>query len=128
MIWDDPLNFRSEEPGTGEQENLEDRQCGCGVDDRNPSSGSWPKSNQKSVTSQTREAITPDRRITGNASGEDAKLLVEVLDNPFEGILAIDDRGIVTFVNTFFLNILNTAEEHILGKKVWHALPGMPPL
>jgi transcriptional regulator with PAS, ATPase and Fis domain len=52
------------------------------------------------------------------------KFLTEVLDNPFEGILAIDDRGIVTFVNAFFLNILNTTEEHILGKKVWDALPG----
>jgi len=52
------------------------------------------------------------------------KFLMAVLDNPCEGILAIDDRGIVTFVNTFFLNTLNTAEEHILGKKVWDALPG----
>jgi transcriptional regulator with PAS, ATPase and Fis domain len=54
----------------------------------------------------------------------DIKFLTAVLDNPFEGILVIDGRGIVTFVNTFFLKILNTAEEHILGKKVWDALPG----
>jgi sensor histidine kinase regulating citrate/malate metabolism len=52
------------------------------------------------------------------------KFLMAVLDNPFEGILAIDCRGVVIFVNTFFLNILNAAQQHILGKKVWDALPG----
>jgi transcriptional regulator with PAS, ATPase and Fis domain len=54
----------------------------------------------------------------------DIKFLMSVLDNPFEGILAIDCRGIVIFVNTFFLNILNAAREDVLGKKVWEALPG----
>jgi transcriptional regulator with PAS, ATPase and Fis domain len=52
------------------------------------------------------------------------KFLMAVLDNPFEGILAIDCRGIVIFVNTFFLNIVNAAQEDILGKKVWDVLPG----
>ncbi len=48
-----------------------------------------------------------------------------ILDNPFEGILACDDKGIITYVNTFFLNMLNVKEEHILGKKVWNTLPGI---
>jgi transcriptional regulator with PAS, ATPase and Fis domain len=62
--------------------------------------------------------------MTNRQLGGDAKLLTAVLDNPFEGMLAIDDRGIVIFVNSFFLNILNIAEKDILGKKVWDALPG----
>jgi transcriptional regulator with PAS, ATPase and Fis domain len=64
-------------------------------------------------------------RVTKHCpGGNDIKFLTAVLDNPFEGVLVIDDRGIVTFINAFFLNILNKSEEHILGKKVWDALPG----
>jgi transcriptional regulator with PAS, ATPase and Fis domain len=64
------------------------------------------------------------RKMNQTPSANDVKFLMSVLDNPFEGVLAINDRGIVIFVNTFFLNILNMAEEDILGKKVWDALPG----
>jgi len=46
------------------------------------------------------------------------------MDNPFEGILAIDNTGVVIFVNAFFLNVLNLAEKDILGRKIWDALPG----
>lgn len=48
-----------------------------------------------------------------------------ILDNPFEGILAIDDKGIITYVNRFFLNMLNMKAEEVLGKKVWNTLPGI---
>ena len=48
-----------------------------------------------------------------------------ILDNPFEGILAIDDKGIITYVNRFFLNMLNMRAEEVLGKKVWNTLPGI---
>jgi PAS domain S-box-containing protein len=47
-----------------------------------------------------------------------------ILDNPFEGILAIDDAGVVTYANGFFLNILQLSAEDLLGRKVWEALPG----
>jgi len=47
-----------------------------------------------------------------------------ILDNPFEGILAIDDAGVVTYVNGFFLNILQLSAKDLLGRKVWEALPG----
>jgi transcriptional regulator with PAS, ATPase and Fis domain len=56
--------------------------------------------------------------------GDEIKFLMAVLDNPFEGILAIDCKGIIIFVNTFFLNILNAAQQDLIGKKVWDALPG----
>ena len=48
-----------------------------------------------------------------------------ILDNPFEGILAIDDKGIITYVNRFFLNMLGMRREEVLGKKVWNTLPGI---
>lgn len=50
--------------------------------------------------------------------------LKAVIDNPFEGILAIDNTGVVIFVSSFFLNVLNLAESDILGKKIWDAIPG----
>jgi transcriptional regulator with PAS, ATPase and Fis domain len=50
--------------------------------------------------------------------------LDSILDNPYEGILAIDDSGIITYANPFFLNILNLSEQDLLSRKVWEALPG----
>jgi transcriptional regulator with PAS, ATPase and Fis domain len=47
-----------------------------------------------------------------------------ILDNPFEGILAIDDAGVITYANGFFLNILQVSAQDLLGRKVWDALPG----
>jgi transcriptional regulator with PAS, ATPase and Fis domain len=49
-----------------------------------------------------------------------------ILDNPFEGILAIDDKGIVIYINSFFLNMFNSKEEDILGNKAWEVLPELP--
>ena len=46
-----------------------------------------------------------------------------ILDNPFEGSLAIDKNGIVFFVNTFFLGILNCKERDVIGKKIWDVIP-----
>jgi sensor histidine kinase regulating citrate/malate metabolism len=37
----------------------------------------------------------------------DASFLQAVMDNPFEGILAIDNAGVITFVNSFFMDVLN---------------------
>ncbi len=50
--------------------------------------------------------------------------LDSILNNPFEGILAIDDMGIITYANGFFLNILQVSAQELLGRKVWEALPG----
>lgn len=47
-----------------------------------------------------------------------------ILDNPFEGILAIDAAGIITYANRFFLNILQISAQELIGRKVWEALPG----
>jgi transcriptional regulator with PAS, ATPase and Fis domain len=49
-----------------------------------------------------------------------------ILDNPFEGILAIDDKGIIVYVNNFFLSMFKSKEGDFLGKKVWDTLPDFP--
>jgi len=54
----------------------------------------------------------------------DASFLQAVMDNPFEGILAIDNAGIITFANSFFKSVLNLPQGDIVGKKIWDALPG----
>jgi len=54
----------------------------------------------------------------------DASFLHAVMDNPFEGILAIDNAGIITFVNSFFMNVFNLSQGDVVGKKIWDALPG----
>jgi transcriptional regulator with PAS, ATPase and Fis domain len=56
----------------------------------------------------------------------EAKLDVRVkmiLDNPFEGSMAIDETGTVFFVNSFFLEILHCVESDVLGKKIWDVIP-----
>ncbi len=46
-----------------------------------------------------------------------------ILDNPFEGSMAIDETGTIFFANSFFLEILNRAEQDVIGKKVWDVIP-----
>jgi transcriptional regulator with PAS, ATPase and Fis domain len=46
-----------------------------------------------------------------------------ILDNPFEGSMAIDKNGTVFFVNSFFLGILNCKERDVVGKKIWDVIP-----
>lgn len=46
-----------------------------------------------------------------------------IIDNPFEGIMAIDETGTVFFVNSFFAEILNCCERDLLGKKVGDIIP-----
>ncbi|HWR42143.1 sigma-54 interaction domain-containing protein [Sporomusa sp.] len=52
----------------------------------------------------------------------DARLKM-ILDNPFEGSIAIDETGTVFFANSFFLEILNRTEQEVVGKKVWDVIP-----
>jgi len=44
-------------------------------------------------------------------------------DNPFEGIMAIDETGKLFYANTFFIEIINYKYEDIIGKKIWEILP-----
>jgi len=44
-------------------------------------------------------------------------------DNPFQGVLAIDTRGIVFFCNDFFLNILGVKESDIIGREIKEFIP-----
>ncbi|HEY3423196.1 MAG TPA: sigma 54-interacting transcriptional regulator [Negativicutes bacterium] len=56
----------------------------------------------------------------------EAKLDVRVkmiLDNPFEGSMAIDETGTVFFINSFFLEILHCVASDVLGKKIWDVIP-----
>lgn len=62
--------------------------------------------------------------LENKAAADNASFLQSLMDNPFEGILAIDNAGVITFLNSFFLNILNVSQGEILGKKIWDALPG----
>lgn len=45
------------------------------------------------------------------------------MDNPFEGIMAIDAEGVVFFVNAFFLEILNCRKDEVVGRKIWDVIP-----
>ncbi len=47
-----------------------------------------------------------------------------LLDNHFEGNMAIDESGTVFFANSFFLDILNCTQGDVCGKKVWDVIPG----
>lgn len=47
-----------------------------------------------------------------------------ITDNPFEGVLAIDEKGFVFFVNAFFLDILNLSAQDVLEKPIADAIPG----
>ena len=60
-----------------------------------------------------------EKKVPGNSLFFDS-----ILDNPFEGILAIDATGVITYANGFFLNILQVSDRELLGRKVWEALPG----
>ena len=53
---------------------------------------------------------------------QDTKIKM-LIDNPFEGIMAIDANGTVFFANSFFLEILNCREEDMIGKKIWNVIP-----
>jgi Transcriptional regulator containing PAS, AAA-type ATPase, and DNA-binding domains len=46
-----------------------------------------------------------------------------ILDNPFEGIMAIDETGTIFFINSFFLEILKCTEKEVLDKKIWDVIP-----
>lgn len=47
----------------------------------------------------------------------------ELSDNHFQGILAIDSRGIVKFCNGFFLKIFALNEEEVIGKEIKTIMP-----
>ena len=64
------------------------------------------------------------RSTNGMIEHEGRLFYDSILDNPFEGILAIDDAGVITYANGFFLNILQVSAQDLLGRKVWEALPG----
>ena len=49
--------------------------------------------------------------------------LKSIIDNPFEGIMAIDTAGIIFFANAFFLDILNCSNQNVIGKIVWDIIP-----
>ncbi len=68
--------------------------------------------------------MDPAGNNSKNSTAEGHPFFDSILDNPFEGILAIDDTGVVTYANGFFLNILQLSADDLLGKKVWEALPG----
>ncbi|HVP64955.1 MAG TPA: sigma 54-interacting transcriptional regulator [candidate division Zixibacteria bacterium] len=49
--------------------------------------------------------------------------LLSVLDNPYEGVLAIDELGKIFFVSSLFLELLKRSEPEVLGSSVHSLLP-----
>ncbi|HUO60172.1 MAG TPA: sigma 54-interacting transcriptional regulator [Candidatus Acidoferrales bacterium] len=49
--------------------------------------------------------------------------LLSVLDNPYEGVLAIDERGNIFFVSSLFLELLKRSEPEVIGSSVQSLLP-----
>lgn len=47
----------------------------------------------------------------------------ELFHNHFQGILAIDTKGMVTFCNQFFLNVFDVSEEEIIGRNITEIIP-----
>lgn len=68
--------------------------------------------------------MKPIKEPKGLEGQAERQFLDSILENPFEGILAIDDAGVITYANGFFLNILQVSSQELLGRKVWEALPG----
>ena len=50
--------------------------------------------------------------------------LEPVVNNPFEGIMAIDAEGRLTFINDFFLEPFRRPREEVLGQRIWDLVPG----
>jgi transcriptional regulator with PAS, ATPase and Fis domain len=50
--------------------------------------------------------------------------LLNVLDNGFDGVLAIDEFGKVFFVSALFLDVLNRNESEVVGSSILDIIPG----
>lgn len=53
----------------------------------------------------------------------DSIWLNAILNNPFQGIIAIDEVGNIIFINDLFLGLLNIDLKTALGEKVWDIIP-----
>ncbi|KOA19131.1 limonene hydroxylase [Clostridium homopropionicum DSM 5847] len=53
----------------------------------------------------------------------DSLWLNALLNNPFQGIIAINEFGDIIFINDFFLKLLNTDFKTVLGEKIWDVIP-----
>jgi transcriptional regulator with PAS, ATPase and Fis domain len=50
--------------------------------------------------------------------------LEALVNNPFEGIMAIDAEGGIFFINDFLLECFKRSREEVVGQKVWDLVPG----
>lgn len=48
----------------------------------------------------------------------------ELTSNHFEGILAINSKGIIRFCNNFFLKVIGLDEDEVIGKEIKSVIPG----
>lgn len=46
-----------------------------------------------------------------------------IVNNPFEGIMAIDAEGHIVFINDFFLDVFQHSKSEVIGRKVWDLVP-----
>ena len=50
-------------------------------------------------------------------------MIPRLVNTPFEGVLAVDAQGVIRFVNDFFVQLLQTEEQELLGKHIDQILP-----
>jgi PAS domain S-box-containing protein len=55
-----------------------------------------------------------------------ANQLAAVVDSVYEGVVAIDDQGLITHFNKSAEELLHTGKEKLIGKPIKKALPGIP--
>ncbi|NPV90214.1 MAG: sigma 54-interacting transcriptional regulator [Firmicutes bacterium] len=69
----------------------------------------------------------PSDRVPLNSGKPDSSTdnlwIDSVLDNPFEGVLAIDETGAIVFVNSFFLKLLGKPAKKVFNQKIWEVIP-----
>lgn len=58
-----------------------------------------------------------------SAGGSSSQLFPQMLNTPFEGILAVDAAGIVCYVNNFFVQLLQQDEQQLIGLHIEQVLP-----
>lgn len=49
--------------------------------------------------------------------------LETVIENPYEGVIVVDEKGIVTLVNDTYLHILNKKREEVVGRHILDVTP-----
>lgn len=58
-----------------------------------------------------------------SAAGSNTPLIPYLVNTPFEGVLAVDAEGVIRFVNDFFVQLLQTEPDKLIGLHIDKVLP-----